>query len=408
MLNQSFLPAKKIIDIIEKNGHKAYFVGGAVRDQFLDKKIGDIDITTSARPNEIQQFFEKVIPVGIEHGTVIVRYGKESYEVTTFRIEEGYSDFRHPDNVQFVDRIEDDLARRDFTINAIAMDTKGNFIDPYGGKSDIENKQISTVGNPVDRFQEDPLRIMRALRFCSQLGFSIDKNTKKAIVDNIASIEKVAIERIGIELEKMFIGTHISLASPLLIESNVDRYLPIFRDNYKFIKNLRDHSIPLGSMSEIVAMFHLYDQTISLEQWVNEWKLSNQIKRDANALVTAMYYYKKNGLDNWLVFTLPKHLFNGLVRLTSIFARGFELESEVLERMWSNLPIQTRNNLALNGIDVASIFPNLQKGPWIGQCLSHLEYQVVLGHLNNEQTELRKWVKDEVHPESLNRITRKE
>src|SRR5699024_3914466 len=145
------------------------------------RPIGDIDIATSALPEQIQAIFPQVIPVGIEHGTVIVRYNHVSYEVTTFRLDGEYSDQRHPDSVQFIDRIDEDLERRDFTINALAMNKKGQIIDLFAGKKDLARKMIRTVGNGYDRFNEDPLRIIRAFRFSSQLGFSIEKETLKAI-----------------------------------------------------------------------------------------------------------------------------------------------------------------------------------------------------------------------------------
>src|SRR5699024_609682 len=142
-----FIDGKKVIIEIENNGHSAYFVGGCVRDLLLNRPIGDIDIATSALPEQIQAIFPQVIPVGIEHGTVIVRYNHVSYEVTTFRLDGEYSDQRHPDSVQFIDRIDEDLERRDFTINALAMDKKGKIIDLFAGKKDLARRMIRTVGN---------------------------------------------------------------------------------------------------------------------------------------------------------------------------------------------------------------------------------------------------------------------
>ncbi|MRH42425.1 CCA tRNA nucleotidyltransferase [Aquibacillus halophilus] len=408
MLDDAFRKAITIIERIELHGHKAYFVGGAVRDQYLSKEIGDIDITSSASPVEIQQMFDKVIPVGIEHGTVIVRIEGESYEVTTFRVEEGYSDFRRPDRVRFVDRIEDDLARRDFTINAIAMDKRGNLIDPFGGKKDIELRQIRTVGNPVDRFQEDPLRIMRALRFSSQLGFTINQSTKEALVNYIAWIEKIAIERISTELEKMFNGYFISNAIPLFVESNIGHYLPIFRDNLNLINDLNNHSVPLCSFSEIIAMFHLIKQDISVKDWVSEWKLSNKIEKEATILVNAIDHYREKSLDNWLIYSLPTNLFKAFIRLHSIFFPKSNLDLEQLNQMKMDLPIHSRKDLNLNGIEITNLFPDVPKGAWINNCLYQLERYVVLGHLNNQKNELKEWAKNGIHPESFNRNLRKE
>src|SRR5699024_7269580 len=157
MKKDIFAPAIEVIEAIQNAGFQAYIVGGAVRDYLLNQPVHDIDLVTSARPEEIQAIFKSVIPVGIEHGTVIVRHLKQSFEVTTFRQEEGYSDFRHPDQVKFVDSIKTDLSRRDFTINAIAMTKDGLFIDPFNGLVDLNNRVIRSVCTPIERINEDPL-----------------------------------------------------------------------------------------------------------------------------------------------------------------------------------------------------------------------------------------------------------
>lgn len=175
-----FSHAFKIIEQIESNRFQAFIVGGAVRDYLLNRPISDIDIATDALPADIMKIFDKVIPTGIKHGTVLVRSQQLSFEITTFRKESGYQDHRHPDSVTFVSDIEEDLSRRDFTMNALAMDRNFKVIDPFGGESDIKAQIIRMVGNPNHRLQEDPLRMMRAVRFSSQLGFAVDPITLKA------------------------------------------------------------------------------------------------------------------------------------------------------------------------------------------------------------------------------------
>lgn len=195
---------KKLIDA----GFKAYFVGGCVRDYFMDTIPHDIDITTDATPDKIQELFPNHVNTGIKHGTVSVRLGNnELFEVTTFRVDGKYDDGRHPDNVIFVCNVEDDLARRDFTINAIAYNpiTK-ELVDPFNGKNDIKNKMIRAVGNAKDRFMEDPLRILRAMRFAIRFGFIIEPNTAVAMHDTevLARLgECISKERITEELRKM-------------------------------------------------------------------------------------------------------------------------------------------------------------------------------------------------------------
>lgn len=168
-----FEQAKPILEHIQKNGFEAYYVGGSVRDYVMRRDIHDIDITTSATPDEIESIFSHTIPVGKEHGTINVVYNHENYEVTTFRAEDDYLDHRRPSGVTFVRDLYEDLQRRDFTMNAIAMDTEYQLYDYFGGQQDINNRIIRTVGLPEERFQEDALRMIRCLRFQSQLSFEI-------------------------------------------------------------------------------------------------------------------------------------------------------------------------------------------------------------------------------------------
>ena len=168
--------------IFEKNGFQAYLVGGAVRDICLKKKPSDWDIATNATPQDVMRMFKFVVPTGFEHGTVTVHFNKTEIEVTTFRTESGYSDARHPDKINYAATIEEDLARRDFTMNAIAVNLKnGKIVDPYGGQKDIKKRLIRTVGNAHERFMEDGLRPIRALRFASKLGFAIEEKTYQEI-----------------------------------------------------------------------------------------------------------------------------------------------------------------------------------------------------------------------------------
>src|SRR5690625_1201737 len=169
--NETFEQAVNVLSIIEQNGYETYFVGGCVRDFLLNRPIKDIDIATAALPEELMDIFDSVIPVGIEHGTVIVRFNQVSYEVTTFRHEGIYTDQRRPDDVTFIRHIEEDLQRRDFTINALAMDRHGEIKDLFSGREDLDKQLIRSVGNAAERFMEDPLRMLRGVRFTSQLGF---------------------------------------------------------------------------------------------------------------------------------------------------------------------------------------------------------------------------------------------
>ncbi len=198
----------RAIEILCGGGHSAYVVGGAVRNIIMGIPVNDWDITTSALPSETIELFKayRTIETGIKHGTVTVIIDGMSLEITTFRIEHGYSDNRHPDKVDFTDKVEDDLSRRDFTVNAIAYSPETGFADPFGGCGDIQKGIIRCVGNPDKRFGEDALRILRALRFASVLGFEINSETSESIHQNKHLLKNISVERIFIELSKLLCG----------------------------------------------------------------------------------------------------------------------------------------------------------------------------------------------------------
>lgn len=203
-MNQS----AKILNILEKAGFEAYIVGGCVRDAIMKRISHDTDITTNALPEQIIEVFKdyKTIPTGIKHGTITIIADDIPYEITTYRIDGKYSDSRRPDSVEFTANLHEDLARRDFTVNAIAMDSQGKISDPFYGVEDIHNKIIRCVGSPEKRFSEDALRIMRAIRFSSQLGFEIEKNTARAIHKMKSLLKNISKERIREELDKLICG----------------------------------------------------------------------------------------------------------------------------------------------------------------------------------------------------------
>ncbi len=202
----------RAIEILENGGHSAYIVGGAVRNILMGIPVNDWDITTSALPEETLELFRdfRTIETGIKHGTVTVIIDEINLEITTFRIERGYSDNRHPDKVDFTDKIDDDLSRRDFTVNAIAYSPERGFADPFSGCEDIAKEVIRCVGNPDKRFGEDALRILRALRFSSVLGFDIDSETAESIHRNKHLLKNISVERIFVELSKLLCGVKAS------------------------------------------------------------------------------------------------------------------------------------------------------------------------------------------------------
>jgi tRNA nucleotidyltransferase (CCA-adding enzyme) len=218
-----------ICKTLKRSGFEAWLVGGAVRDSILGREAHDFDVATNARPDQVVKLFSHVIETGIQHGTVTVMIDDEGFEVTTFRGEGTYSDGRHPDSVEFLNTIEEDLARRDFTMNAVAYDPLRDVVcDPFGGVGDIEDKVIQAVGKAEDRFKEDGLRVLRALRFMSTLGFYLDDSTFQGInSDSLASLARVSVERVHDELFKIMGSVHPTLAMDAMIHTKVlDVILP--------------------------------------------------------------------------------------------------------------------------------------------------------------------------------------
>lgn len=197
---------RNIISTIEKNGCEAYAVGGCVRDTLMGKTPSDWDITTSALPMQVKSMFGRTVDTGLKHGTVTVMIGKTGYEVTTYRIDGEYKDGRHPESVEFALNLVEDLKRRDFTINAMAYNDKNGLVDEFDGRGDLERKVIRCVGNPMERFTEDALRMMRAIRFSAQLSFDIHPDTYNAINKLSDTIKQVSMERIQVELTKTLVS----------------------------------------------------------------------------------------------------------------------------------------------------------------------------------------------------------
>ena len=205
-----FIPSEvnTILDRLERAGHQAYIVGGCVRDSIMGAEPSDYDIATSARPERVKEVFsgENIIETGLKHGTLTLNIGANNYEITTFRSDGEYLNNRSPESVRFESDIRADLSRRDFTVNAMAYNPSEGLIDLFGGKTDIKNGIIKCVGSPHKRFEEDALRILRALRFASVLGFEIDESTRRAAIEQKELISALSAERIFSEFKKIICG----------------------------------------------------------------------------------------------------------------------------------------------------------------------------------------------------------
>lgn len=242
------LPQKvhDIIETIQAAGYEAYAVGGCVRDSILGKEPNDWDITTSAKPEEVKKLFNRTIDTGIQHGTVTVMIDKEGFEVTTYRIDGEYEDSRHPKEVTFTANLTEDLRRRDFTINAMAYNEKDGLIDIFEGIQDMKQGIIRCVGNAEERFTEDALRMMRAVRFSAQLGYSIEEKTKAAIKELAPSLQNISAERIQVELVKLLISDHPDFLR-IAYETNLTKYfMPEFDICMETAQNNPHHCYSVG------------------------------------------------------------------------------------------------------------------------------------------------------------------
>ncbi len=389
-MSDQFKIAQQVVNAIRDHGFQAYIVGGAVRDSILRRDIYDIDIATSAYPEQIQEIFKKVIPTGIDHGTVLVRYHGTSFEVTTFRTETGYSDFRRPDAVNFVTDLAEDLARRDFTMNAIAMDQSLQLIDPYQGKLDIKNKIIRTVGNAQERFLEDPLRMMRAIRFQSQLGFKLDNEALHAIHDNRKWLEKIAVERIAIEWEKTLKGPYFNEAKQNLFRVNLANHLPVISEHVYIQQALKSLTSSLPSFVAFITYMNLKVSDIAISFWTSKWKLSNQIKKDSKLLVQLIQDFTKEPLK-WVLYRLPEDLIEDFSTLCLLFQND-PINKEDIVAIKKSLIIKNRRELAINGRDIISFFPDRQTGSWIQNMLLETEKAVVSEIIKNDKNDIREWL----------------
>ncbi|MCR5145013.1 MAG: CCA tRNA nucleotidyltransferase [Lachnospiraceae bacterium] len=237
---------KNIIERLKDCGHEAYAVGGCVRDTVLGKTPADWDITTSAKPQQVKEIFSKTFDTGIEHGTVTVLLNHVGYEVTTYRIDGEYEDGRHPKQVEFTSSLEEDLKRRDFTINAMAYNDNQGLVDLFGGMEDLDKGVIRCVGNPMERFDEDALRMLRALRFAAQLDFEIDSKTIDAIVELAPTIEKVSKERIMVELVKMLVSDHPDRLREVVSCGLSKYFLPELDVMFETEQNNKHHCYTVG------------------------------------------------------------------------------------------------------------------------------------------------------------------
>ena len=389
-----FVSALPVLQTLKEAGHEAVFVGGSVRDLVLGKEISDVDIATSATPEEVKSLFSHTVDVGIEHGTVLVLHHHDSYEVTTFRTEGTYQDFRHPDSVTFVRSLEEDLMRRDFTINALAVNDKEEIVDYFGGIEDLEREIIRCVGNPMERFNEDALRMMRAVRFAGQLGFSIESDTFNAIRTLKANLERVAVERMKVEFEKMILSPHRALAFKAFVESELYHSCPDFKEAKETLLKLGEFPLEKMTITQAWILFAYYERLSipQLRKVLKNWKSSNdQISTILRGYQTLIARLEKEW-DAFLAYECPEVLAIEVEQLLRGIGHSEQLVE--LEKVYQQLPIRSMKDIQIDGFGVKEALGLEKMGPIIGEVLQALQTEILSGRLANENTEIVSWIRN--------------
>jgi len=390
-----FLKAKSVLEKIEKAGFEAYFVGGSVRNFLIDIPIEDVDIATSATPYELKEIFPKTFDVGIEHGTIIVIHNQIPYEITTFRTEGEYEDFRHPKEVTFVRSLHEDLKRRDFTMNAIAMSKEGKIIDPFDGQKDIKRKLIRTVGNPSERFHEDALRMMRAVRFVSQLSFQLEEETIRAIQNDVQLLDFIAVERKFTEFQKLLKGENRHQALNALVNLGLHHYLPRLS---KYGKEIVQAAQIMGSRSltvdEAWAILLLFIERENPKDFLKSWRMSMNQLKTIESIMETYHERKRNGWSKKLIFQKGIDISK---QAEHVFALIHQCSEEIglleVEQIYESLPIKDRSELAVNGHDLME-WMQMKSGVWIKDLLEKIEDAVLHNKVMNSKEAIKEWIQN--------------
>ena len=371
---------KFVLDTLISNGHSAYIVGGCVRDLLCGKLPNDYDITTSALPQMTQSLFEKTIATGIKHGTITVVINNEPIEVTTYRTESAYNDSRHPENVNFVSKVDDDLARRDFTVNAMCYNEKDGLIDLFGGIKDINSKTLRAVGNAETRFTEDALRILRLFRFASTLQFDIEHKTFNAALKCANLLKNISAERIFTELKKSAMGSNVAVLSSLLNTNCLDNYC-IKGGSLEKIKDLKEN--------ENLKFFALlYLTSTNLTKTLDLLKCSNGFK---DYCAKMSYLIKENVKDDKisikkaLNYTDFDVFYDFLSYLKGIQNLDVSNYLKLLHEIKENQEPYKISHLDITGKDIIALGFD---GKLVGEKLEFLLNEVILNPNNNTREKL--------------------
>ena len=377
-----------IIRVLQKNGYEAYAVGGCVRDTLLHRVPGDWDITTSALPEQVKALFHRTIDTGIEHGTVTVIMEHVGYEVTTYRIDGEYEDGRHPKQVEFTSNLLEDLKRRDFTINAMAYSHSTGIVDAFDGMGDLDKKVIRCVGDAMERFTEDALRILRAIRFSAQLDFSIEEATWKAIFKIAPNIAKVSKERIQVELTKTLLSDHPEHIKQVF-ETGISQFIS---PNFSQIP-WEKLNIPADLPKEKFVRWAAFLRLVSPEKAVRilkDLKLDNDTISKVKTLVTwsGAELAAEAAAVRRAMSQMESEVWDVLIELNGYGEEIQNLSSQIRE----NGDCLSLKNLAVKGADL--IASGVKPGKEMGSMLNRMLDLVLEYPEMNEKERLLGWLKN--------------
>lgn len=354
--------ALKLLQKLEKNGYEAYIVGGYVRDYILKIKSTDIDITTNATPMEVKKIFKDKCLPNIEYGSVRVIIRNINFDITTYRKEYKYLNNRSPETIVYINKLEEDLKRRDFLMNTLCMDSSGRIIDLMGGIKSIEDKTIDTVGDSYKKFQEDALRILRAIRFATVLNFNLKDNVKDAIIKTKKYLKNISYERKRQELDRIFSSSNAKYGIKLITDLELDKELEIY--------NLKNIIL----CNDILGIYTTLELSDKYPFTSNEKQIIKKVKEAV----------KCDNLDN---YTLYKY---GLY-VNSIAAELKGISKKKVIEQFNNLPISNKSDIDINGKIIMDLL-NKDEGLYIKEIYMDLEKQILYGTLNNNKNDLIKYI----------------
>lgn len=361
---------KEILRTLKAHNHQAYIVGGYVRDYQLNVTSNDIDITTSATPNEVLSLFDKVKETGKKFGGVTIIKDDFTYEVTTFRLEGQYQKHRYPKEVSFSKNIEDDLKRRDFTINQLIMDENEQVFDHHNGLKDIENRLIKTIGNPKERFNEDALRILRAFKFVSKLGFDIEENTLKAIVELKDLVQTIKIERVLLELAKILNGDHQKKALKYMNETGVSEVLGLL-EGFEKVSDIKEFVYPIEAF--------IICQILGAD--LREYRFSN---KERETIDKASFLHEITKEDEFNKFMLFSHKLNPCLLVNRInVLMGYKDQKRDLLKMVDEMPVMDVCDLKFKGQDILKL-TTLENKRLIGLIIDDILEEVIMNNMPND------------------------